>query len=135
MKLIGNGKSKDIHMADDGDIIFDFTDLKILPVEVIWRNYVAGSLWRRFEKGDIKLPAFTEAREGALIPGGMIEFTTKFEAQGRPVNTKEILDSGWMTGKELEYISRITEKINDIMFDCLLRKDMRFLNELQKINN
>jgi phosphoribosylaminoimidazole-succinocarboxamide synthase len=113
MKLIGRGKAKDIYLADNGDIIFDFTDrvtafdgakkadyphkgkvccslaacwfkilekegvpthfkekigsnrmraanLKILPVEVIWRNYVAGSLWRRFEKGEIKLPEDTE---------------------------------------------------------------------------
>lgn len=54
----------------------------------------------------------------------MIEFTTKFEAVDRPVSTKEILDSGWMTEKELGYISRITEKINDIMFNHLLRKDI-----------
>lgn len=76
---------------------------------------VAGSLWRRFETGEIKLPECTEAREGALIPGGMIEFTTKFEAVDRPANIKEMLDSGWMTEKELDYISRITEKTNDIM--------------------
>jgi len=177
MRLTGKGKAKDIYLADNGDIIFEFTDrvtafdgakkaeyphkgkvccslaaywfrvleekgihthfkekigtnrmrvvnLKILPIEVIWRNYVAGSLWRRFEKGGIKLPDYAEAREGALIPGGMIEFTTKFEAVDRPVSTKEILDSGWMTGKDLDYISRITEKINDIMFYPLVRKDI-----------
>ena len=177
MKLIGQGKSKDIYLADNGYLIFEFTDrvtafdgakkveyphkgkvccsltaywfrileekgipthfkekidtnrirvvnLKIFPIEVIWRNYVAGSLWRHFEKGEIKLPDHTEAREGALIPGGMIEFTTKFEAVDRSVSTKEILGSGWMTEKELGHISRITEKINDIMFDRLLRKDI-----------
>ncbi len=177
MRLTGKGKAKDIYLADNGDIIFEFTDrvtafdgakkaeyphkgkvccslaaywfrvleeegipthfkekintnrmrvanLKILPVEVIWRNYVAGSLWRRFETGEIKLLECTEAREGALIPGGMIEFTTKFEAVDRPVSIKEMLDSGWMTENELDYISRITEKINDIMFNHLLRKDI-----------
>jgi len=99
-------------------------NLKILPVEVIWRNYVAGSLWRRFEKGEIKLPEDTEAREGAPIPNGMLEFTTKFEAVDRPVNTKQIIYEGWMTETELKYISEVTEKVNDIMFSRLLKKDI-----------
>ncbi|MCX9084065.1 MAG: phosphoribosylaminoimidazolesuccinocarboxamide synthase [Candidatus Methanoperedens sp.] len=177
MKLIGTGKSKDIYLADNGDIIFEFTDrvtafdgakkaeflhkgmvccglaeywfkliekeglpthyeerigetrmrvanLKILPVEVIWRNYVAGSLWRRFEKGEIRLPEGTDAREGALIPNGMLEFTTKFEVVDRPVSIKEILDAKWMTEKELKHLSEMTNKINDIMFSQLLRKDI-----------
>jgi len=177
MKLIGKGKAKDIYLADNGDIIFEFTDrvtafdgakkaefahkgkvccglaacwfriiekegvpthykerigetrmrvanLKILPVEVIWRNYVAGSLWRRFEKGEIKLPEGTDAREGAMIPNGMLEFTTKFEAVDRPVTTKEIIDAKWMTGAELKKLSEMTGKINDIMFSRLLRKDI-----------
>lgn len=177
MKLIGKGKAKDIYLADNGEIIFDFTDrvtafdgakkaeyphkgmvccalaaywfkilekesipnhfkerinetrmrvanLKILPVEVIWRNYVAGSLWRRFEKGEVKLPEGTDAREGAPIPNGMLEFTTKFEAVDRPVNIEEILNSKWMTEDELIYIGEMTRKINDIMFERLLRKDI-----------
>lgn len=177
MKLIGQGKAKDIYQADNGDIIFEFTDrvtafdgakkaefphkgkvccglaaywfkilekeglpthyierigetkmrvvnLKILPVEVIWRNYVAGSLWRRFEKGEVKLPEGTDAREGALIPNGMLEFTTKFEAVDRPVSTKEIIDAKWMTEKELKLLSKMTGKINDIMFSSLLHKDI-----------
>ncbi len=94
-------------------------NLKILPVEVIWRNYVAGSLWRRFEKGEVKLPECTDAREGAPIPNGMLEFTTKFEAVDRPVNTEEIIYEGWMTETELKYISEVTEKVNDIMFSRL----------------
>lgn len=177
MKLIGKGKAKDIYRADNGDIIFEFTDrvtafdgakkaefphkgkvccglaaywfrilekeglpthfrerigetrmrvadLKILPVEVIWRNYVAGSLWHRFKKGEVKLPEDADAREGAPIPNGMLEFTTKFEAVDRPVNTKEIIYNGWMTETELKYVSEVTEKVNDIMFSRLLKKDI-----------
>lgn len=77
-------------------------NLKILPVEVIWRNYAAGSLWRRFEKSEVKLPEGTDEREGAPIPNNIYE--------------------SWMTETELEYISEITEKVNDIMFSRLLKK-------------
>ena len=107
-----------------GETRMRVANLKIIPIEVIWRNYVAGSLWRRFENGEIKLPEGTDAREGALIPNGMLEFTTKFEAVDRPVSTKEILDAKWMTEKELKQLSEMTGKINDIMFSRLLRKDI-----------
>jgi phosphoribosylaminoimidazole-succinocarboxamide synthase len=99
-------------------------NLKILPVEVIWRNYVAGSLWRRYERGEIRLPEDTEEREGAPIPNGMLEFTTKFEVVDRPISTEEIHNKGWMTKKELKYISEVAEKVNDIMFSRLLKKDI-----------
>jgi len=175
MKLIGAGKSKDIYLADNGNIIFEFTDrvtafdgvkkaefpqkgmvccglaacwfkiiekegipthfkeridetrmrvanLKILPVEVIWRNYVAGSLWRRFEKGEIRLPGGTDAREGALIPNGMLEFTTKFEVVDRkakycsqmklaPLMDKDVFrkNKGDLSQAYLEIYNRITK--------------------------
>ncbi len=89
--------------------------LDIVPVEVIWRNYVAGSLLRRFVAGDIELPEGAGAEEGSPIPGGMIEFTTKFEAVDRPVDTDEIISNGWLNEEEIEYIRDLTKRINEIM--------------------
>lgn len=177
MKLIGQGKAKDIYLAESGEIIFDFTDritafdgmkkaeipgkgavccglaaywfhvleaegipthfiqrisenrmrvqrVKILPVEVIWRNHVAGSLWRRFQRGDILLPEGTQQKEGARIPGGMLEFTTKFEEVDRPVDTSEILEKKWMSQSEIDYIHHLTERINQILCERLARKNI-----------
>jgi len=89
--------------------------LDIIPVEVIRRNYAAGSLLRRYDAGEIKLPEGVKPEEGAPIPGGMIEFTTKFEAVDRPVDMKEILYNGWMSREEIEYITGLTERINEIL--------------------
>jgi len=89
--------------------------LDIIPVEVIRRNYAAGSLLRRYDAGEVELPQGVEPEEGAPIPGGMIEFTTKFEAVDRPVDMKEILFNGWMSKKEIEYITGLTERINEIL--------------------
>jgi phosphoribosylaminoimidazole-succinocarboxamide synthase len=89
--------------------------LDIIPVEVIWRNYVAGSLLRRYEAGEVELPDGVEPEEGALIPDGMIEFTTKFEAVDRPVDLKEIIFNGWLKEEEIEYITDLTERINIIL--------------------
>ncbi|TGC09381.1 phosphoribosylaminoimidazolesuccinocarboxamide synthase [Methanolobus halotolerans] len=89
--------------------------LDIVPVEVIWRNYMAGSLLRRYLAGDITLPQGVGTEEGSLIPGGMIEFTTKFEAVDRPVATDEIISNGWLSEEEIEYIRDLTKRINDII--------------------
>ncbi|MDW7732576.1 MAG: phosphoribosylaminoimidazolesuccinocarboxamide synthase [Methanolobus sp.] len=89
--------------------------LNIVPVEVIWRNYVAGSLLRRFEAGDNVIPEDVEPKEGSPIPGGMIEFTTKFEVVDRPVNTDEIISNGWLSKEEIEYITDLTQRINEII--------------------
>ncbi|MDO9518306.1 MAG: phosphoribosylaminoimidazolesuccinocarboxamide synthase [Methanosarcinaceae archaeon] len=89
--------------------------LDIVPVEVIWRNYAAGSLLRRYNAGEVKLPDGVEPKEGAPIPGGMIEFTTKFEAVDRPVDVKEIQFNGWLSEQEIEYVTKLTKRINEIL--------------------
>jgi len=89
--------------------------LNIIPVEVIWRNFVAGSLIKRYRAGEVVLPYGVEPEEGASIPDGMIEFTTKFEVVDRPVGKEEILSNGWMSEQEIEYITNITRRINNIL--------------------
>ncbi len=89
--------------------------LDIMPVEVIRRNYAAGSLLRRYDAGEIKLPEGVKPEEGAPIPRGMIEFTTKFEAVDRPVDTKEIMFNGWMSREEIEHVTDMTSRINTIL--------------------
>ena len=89
--------------------------LDIVPVEVIWRNYAAGSLLRRYDAGEVELPDGVEPKEGAPIPGGMIEFTTKFEAVDRPVDVNEIQSNGWMSEQEIGHVTKLTKRINEIL--------------------
>jgi len=98
--------------------------LDIVPVEVIWRNYAAGSLLRRYEAGGVELPDGVEPEEGAPIPGGMIEFTTKFEAVDRPVDIKEILYNGWMSEQEIKYVTKLTKRINEVLGSGLSNADI-----------
>ncbi len=98
--------------------------LDIVPVEDIWRNYVAGSLLRRYEAGDIVLPEGAEPKEGSPIPGGMIEFTTKFEAVDRPVNTDEIISKEWLNEEEIKYLTDLTKRINQIISQELADSDI-----------
>jgi phosphoribosylaminoimidazole-succinocarboxamide synthase len=86
--------------------------VEILPVEVILRNYLTGSLWKRFNEGAAQLPEGTEEKEGAVIPGGYVEFTTKFEAVDRPITREEVKENGWMTAEEITYLEDTTRKVN-----------------------
>lgn len=89
--------------------------VEILPVEVILRNYLTGSLWKRYNEGTAPLPEGTEVKEGAVIPGGYVEFTTKFEATDRPVTRDEVKENGWMTGEEIKFLEDTTRNINEHM--------------------
>jgi len=96
--------------------------VEILPVEVICRNFLTGSLWKRYNKGEAPLPPDTEAREGAAIPGGYVAYTTKFEATDRPVTKEEILENGWMSEEDMDFLESVTREINDCMKEYLDHK-------------
>lgn len=93
--------------------------VEILPVEVILRNFLTGSLWKRYNEGTAPLPPGTEEKEGAVIPGGYVEFTTKFEKFDRPVTRDEVMENGWMTKEEIDFLERTTRRINDHMLSYL----------------
>ena len=99
----------------------EVTYLEIIPIEVICRNYVAGSLLQRYGRGE-EPGAGIEPRLGARIPDGIIEFTTKFEERDRPIGEEEILGNGWLTREELDQIREYTRRVNEIMSGHLLEK-------------
>ncbi len=93
--------------------------LDVVPVEVIGRNYVYGSYWKRHREGLVKLPKGTEPILAAKLTEPVIEFTTKFELKDRPVEEREILDKGWLTVEELDHVKRVALIINELMLkDC-----------------
>lgn len=101
--------------------IMEVEYLEIIPIEVIWRNFVAGSILKRYELGESP-PNGIEPRLGARIPDGIIEFTTKFEEKDRLIDEQEILNNDWLTRRELDHIRECTGRINDIMSRRLLEK-------------
>lgn len=96
--------------------------VEILPVEVILRNFLTGSLWKRYNEGTAPLPPGTKEEEGAEIPGGYVEFTTKFEKVDRPVTRDEVRENGWMTDIEIQHLEDTTRKINEHMRTYLEEK-------------
>lgn len=91
-----------------------------VPLEVICRHYLAGSGWRRYERGDAKAEDFgfapgTVLKQGAKLPKPFLEVSTKFEKFDRLLDRKEALEISNLTETEFDAIMEIVLKIDAII--------------------
>lgn len=86
--------------------------VKIVPLEVIVRNYAAGSLAKRLG-----------LEEGVKLNKTVLEFSYKDDALGDPmVNDYHIQAIGIATPEEVNTITEMAFKINDILCKFMLSK-------------
>ena len=80
-------------------------NVKIVPLEVIMRNVVAGSLSKR-----------TGLPEGEIPSMPILELYYKSDELGDPmINSDHALAFGWATADELAVIEKTARKVNDIL--------------------
>ena len=92
--------------------------VKIIPLEVIVRNVVAGSLAKR-----------TGQAEGKELPEPMVELTYKDDAQGDPLVSKEqAISMGAAADKEIDRICEAALKVNGILKPFLLEKKLKLID-------
>jgi len=88
--------------------------LSMIPVEVVMRNVVAGSLVERSGK-----------EEGDLLDAPLLEFYLKDDAQNDPMITEEqILAAEYASPEEIEIIKRYSQKINAVLKSFFGRRNM-----------
>lgn len=79
--------------------------VEIIPIEVVIRNVVAGSLAKR-----------TGTDEGTMLHGPIIEYYYKDDSLGDPMVTEEhIYNFGWASPDEMEIIQRQAFRVNDYL--------------------
>ncbi len=91
-----------------------------VPLEVICRHYLAGSGWRRYQRGDATAEEFgfapgTELKEGVKLPAPYLEVSTKFEKFDRLLDRKEALEISNLTEEEFDSILAIVVQIDEII--------------------
>ena len=92
--------------------------LDIIPLEVIVRNIAAGSMAKRFG-----------IEEGTPLKHPILEFCYKNDELGDPfANESQITALGWATQEELDVISTITLKVNDILKKFLATKNVTLVD-------
>ncbi len=96
----------------------------VIPLEFIMRYFVAGTLYDRLKKGQVKpeevgLKHMPEYGEELYDP--FFEVTTKFEKFDRPLKTGDVVDIGGMSKSELRDIQ-----------EAVLLVDRRISGEVEK---
>jgi len=80
-------------------------EVEIIPLEVVCRNVVAGSLAQRLGQ-----------EEGTPLPRSIIEFYYKKDELGDPMVTEEHITAfNWATTQEIDDILTMTVRINDYL--------------------
>ena len=93
-------------------------EVEIIPIEVVVRNVVAGSLAKRFG-----------IEEGTALPRSIIEYYYKNDQLGDPMISEEHITAfGWATPQDLDDILNLSLRINDFLTGLLLGVGMKLID-------
>ncbi|MCH7633278.1 MAG: phosphoribosylaminoimidazolesuccinocarboxamide synthase [Proteobacteria bacterium] len=93
-------------------------EVEIIPVEVVIRNVVAGSLAKRLGM-----------EEGTPLPRSIVEFYLKNDDLNDPMITEEHITAfGWASHQELDEIVNMSLRINDFLSGLFLGVGIRLID-------
>jgi len=93
-------------------------EVEIIPVEVVIRNVVAGSLAKRLGMN-----------EGTPLPRSIVEYYYKSDALNDPMITEEHITAfGWATPQDLDDIMSMALRVNDFMCGLFLGVGIRLVD-------
>jgi phosphoribosylaminoimidazole-succinocarboxamide synthase len=92
----------------------------LVPLEVIVRYYLAGSMWDRVRAGtvraeDLGFPAGRQLEYGAPLPEPHFEVTTKLEPVDRLLTTREALELSALDARQLNGIRETILQVDEAM--------------------
>ena len=92
--------------------------VEIVPLEVIIRNITAGSICKRFG-----------VEEGIVLKQPSLEFSYKNDALGDPmINASQAVALGFATQEDIDTISAMAFKVNDVLRAEFLKADLRLVD-------
>ena len=120
---------KRFNIIEDYDKIHEDTTNYLIPLEVICRHYMAGSLLDRVKKGKIKpedlgFPKGHEVKYGEKLPRPFLECTTKLEAHDRELDEKEAKDIAGLTDADYNGIMDTILKIDSIICEEAAKRNL-----------
>jgi phosphoribosylaminoimidazole-succinocarboxamide synthase len=92
--------------------------VQIIPIEVVIRNVVAGSLAKRFG-----------LEEGAPLPRSIVEYYYKKDELGDPMVSEEHVTAfGWASTQDLDDIMQLSLRVNDFLTGLFLGIGIRLID-------
>ena len=93
-------------------------EVEIIPVEIVVRNIIAGTLAKRFGMA-----------EGAPLPRSIIEFCYKSDELGDPMVAEEHITAfGWATPQDIDEMMGMALRINDFLSGLFLGIGLRLVD-------
>jgi len=93
-------------------------EVEIIPLEVVVRNVVAGSLATRFG-----------IEEGTPLPRSIIEYYYKSDKLGDPMVTEEHITAfGWATPQDIDDIMQLALRVNDFLSGLFLGVGLKLVD-------
>jgi phosphoribosylaminoimidazole-succinocarboxamide synthase len=93
-------------------------EVEIIPLEVVVRNVVAGSLSKRFG-----MP------EGTQLPRSIVEYYYKSDELNDPMVSEEHITAfGWATPQDIDEILAMSLRINDFLLGLFLGVGLRLVD-------
>lgn len=113
---------KRFNVIEDYDLIDNTTSNYLIPLEIICRHYVAGSLLDRVKEGKIKpedlgFAAGHQVVYGEKLPRPFLEATTKLEEVDRNLDEKEAKSIAGLSDQEYQQILDTVMAIDEIVAD------------------
>jgi len=101
----------------------------LIPLEVICRHYVAGSLFDRINDGSVTakelgFPAKKKVKYGDELPEPMFEVTTKLEKVDRPLTKAQAMKMAALSKSEYDNIIETVLKIDTEIADEVEQRDL-----------
>ncbi len=92
--------------------------LEIIPIEVVIRNYAAGSMCKRLG-----------VEEGTMLLSPIVEFYYKDDSLGDPMVTEEhIINFGWATAEEIDILRNLSLRVNDFLSGVFVACKLRLVD-------
>lgn len=92
--------------------------VEIIPLEVIVRNYAAGTLSQRLG-----------LEEGTLLPRPIVEFCLKDDGLGDPLVSEEhVIAFGWASQQDLDDMVALALRVNDFMSGCMMAVGIKLVD-------
>ncbi|MEM7718964.1 MAG: phosphoribosylaminoimidazolesuccinocarboxamide synthase [Pseudomonadota bacterium] len=92
--------------------------VEIIPLEVIVRNYAAGTMSQRLG-----------LEEGTILPRPIVEFCLKDDSLGDPLVSEEhIIAFGWASQQDLDDMVALALRVNDFMSGCMMAVGIKLVD-------
>lgn len=117
-KVLSQKKIAHHWIETSGDNLMLVQKTKIIPLEVVVRNYLAGSLAKKLG-----------LEEGSPLKMPIVEYYYKDDALNDPfVNEDQALALGWATAEQLKHLRAEALRINEIISPLFLKTGLKLID-------